>query len=91
MKFEYEMIRCTKSRSSKQIPTRWIFFVMQLVLLIFYFSFNLILSTLIIEEKKEKMKEILQLININPLLNYLSWTFTFTLILSMNSIVIISE
>ena len=84
-------ITCTDYRHDQQIPTRWEFILMELTLLFTLLFSNMILSNQIIEENNEKVKEILKMIDIHPLINYFCLALRSFFILSINSIFITSE
>lgn len=71
---EYSSLTCTKYRSDKSIPTRLSFIFIEISLSLTYFLNYLILSNILIEEKKKKIKEILKLIHIESFINYISWS-----------------
>lgn len=91
MKYSMERIVCVDYRHSNDLPTRWIFILIHLILFLYYLVFHINLSLLIINEKKEKIKEIFEIIHIEPIVNYLSWSLTSFLIISMNSILVTSN
>ena len=91
MKYSMERIICVEYRYSISLPTRWIFIFIHLILFFYYIILNISLSLLMIKEKNEKRKEIYQIIDIKPILNYLSWSLTSFIIISINSILITSN
>ncbi|CAF4751858.1 unnamed protein product [Rotaria sp. Silwood2] len=78
----YRRISCTLYRHHKTIPTRWSFIFMEISLSIIYLSFFLIITNSIIQENNKKVKEILKIIHIQPLINYFAWALRYLIILS---------
>ncbi|CAF3674920.1 unnamed protein product [Rotaria socialis] len=93
IKYEYNIntISCTLYRHHKTIPTRWSFILMEILLSIIYLLFYFIITSLIIEENNKKIKEILKLIYIQPIMNYLSYAFIYFIQLSFTTFSIIGE
>ncbi|CAF2158208.1 unnamed protein product [Rotaria magnacalcarata] len=91
IEYEYNIntISCTLYRHHKTIPTRWSFILMEILLSIIYLLFYLIITNLIIEENNKKIKEILKLIYIQPIMNYLSYAFIYFIQLSFTTFSII--
>ncbi len=81
----YNSISCTKYRHHNQIPTRWSFILMELSLSIYFLFYYFIISHQIIQENNQKIKEIIQIIHIQPFIYYFSWALTAFFILSFIS------
>ncbi|CAF1436607.1 unnamed protein product, partial [Rotaria sordida] len=80
--WNHRSISCTSYRHHKTIPTRWSFILMEIALSIIYLFFYFIISNSIIQENNEKVKEILKIIHIQPLINYFAWALRYFFILS---------
>jgi len=89
--FNYNSLSCTKYRYHNKIPTRWSFILIELSLSIIYLFYYFIISYQIIKENNQKIKEIIKIIHIQPLIYYLSWAFTFFIILLFISFSITSK
>lgn len=90
-KYNIDKIACTNYRYHKKIPTRLLFILIEIFLSILFVLYNLILSNRIIEENNQKIKEILKLIHIKPIYNYLSYSFIYFIQLTFISLFIISK
>ena len=80
-------LSCTSYRSHRSIPTRWTFILMEMSLSFTDLFYALIISYLLIEEKKQKIQEILKIIHISPLINAFAWSlraFVIELCLSLS-------
>ncbi len=71
--FIYHTITCTSYRHHKTIPTRWNFIFMELSLDIFFLFYYFIIVYFIIMENKQKVKEIIRIIHIQPFINSFAW------------------
>ncbi|CAF1132313.1 unnamed protein product [Rotaria sp. Silwood1] len=78
----YRRISCTSYRHHKTIPTRWSFILMEILLSIIFLFFYFIINNSIINENNQKVKEILKIIHIQPLINYLAWAIRYLIILT---------
>lgn len=82
LSIKYSIIKCSKYRYDKLIPTRWSFIFIQLILSFIYLFYSLIISNIILNENINKIKEILKIIHIKPFINYLSFIIIYFLIIS---------
>ncbi len=71
--WNFYRIVCTSYRHHKTIPTRWSFILMEMFLSITFLFYSFIIIHFIIQEKKDKIKEIIKIIHIQPFINYLAW------------------
>jgi len=75
-------ISCTSYRYHKKIPTRWSFILMELSLSITFLFYYFIIVHFIIQENNQKVKEIIQIIHIQPFIYYFAWALRPCIILS---------
>lgn len=64
---------CTEYRSHRSIPTRWSFILMEIFFSLSSLIQSLSITNSLLDEKRKKVKEILKLIHIQPLINYFAW------------------
>ncbi|UJR24690.1 hypothetical protein I4U23_006063 [Adineta vaga] len=84
----FSRITCTSYRHHRTIPTRWSFILIEYSLSITYLFYSFIIIHFILQEKNMKIKEIIKIIHIQPLINYLAWTLRPLFILSIITILI---
>ncbi|CAF3658697.1 unnamed protein product [Adineta steineri] len=69
---DFLVLPCPSYRSDKNIPTRWSFILMELILSITFLFYSFIIIYFLIKDKSMKIKQINQLIHIQPFIYYLS-------------------
>ena len=74
LKLNVYRIGCVESRSHRSIPTRWLFISILYSISLIYLFVNLFVNYLLNKEKKEKIKEMLQIVNLKSFEYYLSWS-----------------
>ena len=87
----FSRISCTPYRRHETIPTRWSFLFMTFSLSITYLFYSFIIIHFILQEKLLKIKEIIKIIHIQPLINYLAWALRPLFILSILSVTLTGE
>jgi hypothetical protein len=85
LSLSHRSMSCTSYRHHQTIPTRSSFIFMEFCLFFTFSFYYFLIVDQIIKQKNEKRKEILKLIHIEPLINYLSLALTYFCILTLNS------
>lgn len=80
---EEKLIRCTKYRFDRIIPTRWTFLLMEFSLSFSHFFSSFIFIDRIVQEKQNRMTKILQLIDLRSTIFYFLYSLKTLILLSL--------